>query len=343
MLIRILFCLTVLLWGVCSQGQTSSSPRYDIVSSPICWKTAGKDSNLIRYTLVSPSSGQPKKLFYVNALGATVNPLGGILKHGWCCDCGSAGPDLNGIYSGSGTVPDFTFANLAGQFAIQSSGGGYNYVNYMDRFSTQIDYYAPGGYRTRTYHAGNVWDVYNSSNLERNGINIQSESGSTIYSYGKRTDGQFGPAFENGSFLQLSQQTIKLYSGRMNASYRGFYNDTISAGIKCDPQQPLDYSYLFPNFFDPSGKFSMTWDNARQGKMVREEEGIITDVTDANGDIEVFLSYNMPNANYRVLLTPEASTRYAVSYHSKDIGSFKINCAAGAGVTVSISWNAKEL
>lgn len=342
MLTRILFCLTFLLLLVCSYGQTSSSPKYGIIATPICWKTGGVDSNLLRYTLVSPSSGQPKKLFYLNSLGTAINPLGGVLKMGWCCDCGGIGPDLNGIYSGSGTVPDLTFATLAGQFAFQAFGDGYTYSNIMDRFSNQIDFYSPGGNHTKTYHGGSVWSLFNESPLERNGINVQPGS-SQYYSFGKKLNGQFGASFENGSFLQLSQQVATLYSGKMNAQYRGFYNDTISAGIKCAPEQPLLYSYLFPNYFDPLGKFSMTWDGDRQGKMVREEEGVFTGTTDANGDVEILFSYNMPDTNYRVLLTPETNTRYAVSYHSKDIGSFKINCAAGAGINVTISWNAKEL
>lgn len=68
-----------------------SSPRYEVTGVPICWNISGKDSNLIRYTLLSPSSGQPKALFYINSLGAAINPVGGILKMGWCCNCGSSG------------------------------------------------------------------------------------------------------------------------------------------------------------------------------------------------------------------------------------------------------------
>lgn len=322
-----------------------TGPKYEVVATPICWKTGGTDSNLIRYSLISPSSGQPKGLFYVNSLGAAINPVGGIMKMGWCCNCsgGGSGPDLNGIYSGSGTVPDFTFATLVGQFAFQSSGGGYVYSNIMDRFSQQVEYISPGGNRTRTYHGGNIWDVYNQTALERNSINMQP-GGTTIYSQGRNSGGTFGTALENGSFLQLSQQVLKLYSVRFRASQGvGFYNDTISAGIKCDPTEPLDYSYLFPNYFDPIGKFSMTWDNGRQGAMVRDEEGVFTGVTDSNGDVEILFSDNFPDTNYRVLVTPEATTRYSVSYHTKDIGGFKVNCAAGAGVSVIISWNAKEL
>lgn len=321
-----------------------TGPKYEVVSTPICWKTGGVDSNLIRYSLISPSSGQPNALFYINSLGAVINPTGGIFKMGWCCNCsgGGSGPDLNGIYSGSGNVPDLTIATLLGQFSFQSSGGGYTYTNYMDRFSQQVYFFAPGGNQTRTYHNGTSWDLFNSSTNERNGISMQF--GSNIhYSYGKQTNGAFGSSFQNGSFLQLDQQKVKLYSGRMNSQYRGLYNDTTSTGIKCDPDQPLEYSYLFPNYFEPLGKFSATWDNDRQGKMVREEEGVETAVTDANGDIEIFFSHNFPDTNYRVLVTPESATRYNVSYHTKDVGSFKVNCAAGAGVSVTISWNAKEL
>lgn len=322
----------------------AQGPKYEVVSTPICWKTGGVDSNLIRYSLISPSSGQPSELFYINSLGAVINPLGGVMKMGWCCNCagGGSGPDLNGIYSGSGNVPDATIATLLGQFSFQASGGGYTYTNYMDRISQQVDFFSPGGNRTRTYLSGTTWDVFNSNPFDRNGMIVQ-QGGSTMYSYGKLPNGTFGSSFQNGSFLELNQQSLRLFSGKMNAKYRGIYNDTISAGIKCDPEQPLDYSYLFPNYFDPLGKFSATWDNSRQGAMVRDEEGVFTGVTDSNGDVEILFSYNFPDTNYRVLVTPEATTRYNVSYHTKTMGGFKVNCAAAAGVSVTISWNAKQL
>lgn len=68
-----------------------AGPKYEVVATPICWKTGGTDSNLIRYSLISPSSGQPSSLFYINSLGAVINPTGGILKMGWCCNCGGGG------------------------------------------------------------------------------------------------------------------------------------------------------------------------------------------------------------------------------------------------------------
>lgn len=91
-MIRIFALALTLLWFVvCSFGQTTSSPKYDVASTPICWQIGSVDSNLIRYTLLSPSSGQPKSLFYINSLGAVINPIGGILKMGWCCNCSGSG------------------------------------------------------------------------------------------------------------------------------------------------------------------------------------------------------------------------------------------------------------
>jgi len=53
-----------------------------VEGTPICWQTGGTDSNLIRYSLVSPSSATPQLLFYINSLGAVINPLGGVMKMG---------------------------------------------------------------------------------------------------------------------------------------------------------------------------------------------------------------------------------------------------------------------
>jgi hypothetical protein len=101
-----------------------SNPKYEVTGVPICWKTGGVDSNLIRYTLLSPSSGQPKALFYINSLGATINPTGGVLKMGWCCNCG--GGDFTPLASNGlgmdgdttelgGTLNRNTTINLAGK------------------------------------------------------------------------------------------------------------------------------------------------------------------------------------------------------------------------------------
>lgn len=125
-------CVSLLLLSFlvgCGYAQSTSSPKYEVTGEPICWRTNGKDSNLVRYTLLSPSSGQPKALFYINSLGAAINPVGGILKMGWCCNCGGGGggtgPDLNGIYTGSGFVPNATKATAVGDFDIL---GSYNYI-----------------------------------------------------------------------------------------------------------------------------------------------------------------------------------------------------------------------
>jgi len=97
-----LVVLTYLLCVVCLYGQTTSSPKYEVTGTPICWKISGKDSNLIRYELLSPGASQPKALFYINALGAAINPVGGILKMGWCCNCSSGGGGTTTIAASNG-------------------------------------------------------------------------------------------------------------------------------------------------------------------------------------------------------------------------------------------------
>jgi hypothetical protein len=84
-----------------------AQPRYGVEGIPMCWTISGKDSSITRYALIA-STGKPvKTIAFENAAGQVINVSGGYLKYGYC-DCGGSGTGGNGIYGGSGVLPNDT-------------------------------------------------------------------------------------------------------------------------------------------------------------------------------------------------------------------------------------------
>lgn len=78
----------------------------EIIKQEVCWNNAGVDSSLVRFILASPTSGAIQILYYTNADGTTVSPIGGSFSSGFCSCCnGQSGDSLN-IYTQNSTISD---------------------------------------------------------------------------------------------------------------------------------------------------------------------------------------------------------------------------------------------
>ncbi len=77
-----------LFMGLLWVGLLSGQSTYTIARSELCWITAGADSSLMRYMLVSSRANEsPTQLVYRNAAGQNVNVTGGRLYYGSCECC----------------------------------------------------------------------------------------------------------------------------------------------------------------------------------------------------------------------------------------------------------------
>lgn len=83
------------------------SQQTELLRQEVCWNPGtGPDSSLVRYVLVSPQTSQIQILFYTDAEGTTVNPVGGQFSSGFCDCCdGQGGSGLN-IYNSNGGISD---------------------------------------------------------------------------------------------------------------------------------------------------------------------------------------------------------------------------------------------
>lgn len=82
-----------------------AQPRYGVEGIPLCWSISGTDSSIVRYVIIS-STGKPvKTIAYENAAGSVITVAGGTIRYGYC-DCGGSGTGGNGIYGGSGVLPE---------------------------------------------------------------------------------------------------------------------------------------------------------------------------------------------------------------------------------------------
>jgi len=339
MLTRVLFCLTFLLLLVCSYGQTSSSPKYGIIATPICWKTGGVDSNLLRYTLVSPSSGQPKKLFYLNSLGTAINPLGGVLKMGWCCNC-SGGGDRQ-YHAGDGIEID-----AQDTISVDSSVMRYN-INH----STLEDGSTVGYYRMNK-EWGNQWYSKPGNRFEWLSTNqvINDTFAQTLHRLYARPSVLGGGGYmgwtsnysaANGIVAQFGMHEYTNSVG----SYTQYDRRSVSVAGTLTGNNA--YSYRLPaqnNRASYDGFLAWDWNGSDHDAVIAPGlRGVATGTTDVNGDITVTLpAPGMPDATYLVLLTPIATTRYAVSAHTLTTTSFKINTGAGSGVPVTVHYKIED-
>ncbi len=285
-----------------------SSPRYEVTGVPICWSVSGKDSNLVRYTLLSPSSGQPKALFYINSLGAAINPVGGILKMGWCCNCSSGG--------GS------TFTPLA--------SNGLN----MDGDTTQL------GGTLNQITTVNLAGKKLYFNGDRFGEGIRMQDDINAYFIGTGNGSTFQDAYANfyrdlDGFgrVVLSGQSVLIGVPAAN----GYYLPNTRPGG--NPSSYPSGTQWFP-VYNQSG--SGTGTDAGWYQVPTTRSGTVTATTDVNGDITVTLGSAMNDASYFVAITPIATTRYSVSAHTLTTSSFKINTGAGSGVSVTIQYKIED-
>ncbi len=307
MLTRVLFCLTFLLLLVCSYGQTTSSPRYGIVPTPICWQTGGIDSNLVRYTFVSPSSGQPQHLFYINSLGAVINPLGGVLKMGWCCNCSGGGGD---------------FTPLA------SNGLG------MDGDSTEL-----GGTLNRTTTVNlNSKRLYWTGRRFNGGLRMEDDNDFYLFGTGQLStqDDAYVNAYRDGSgFGRLTLSAYQILIGVPAGN--GYHLPSTRPGG--NPTSFPAGTRWFP-VYDRTGTGTGTTAGWYQVPITRS--GTFTGTTDVNGDVVVTFSSAMPDASYFATVTPVATTRYATSVHTLGAGGMTINTGAGSGVSVTIQYKVED-
>lgn len=320
-----------------------TGPKYEVVATPICWKTGGTDSNLIRYSLISPSSGQPSELFYINSLGAVINPVGGILKMGWCCNCGGSGGSQQ-YYPGDGIEID-----PQDTVAVDSSVMRYN-VNY----STLEDGNTRGYFRMNKAW-GNQWSSKPGNRYDY--LNILSVTGDTLASFNNRTyarpsvlggGGYFGWVGRYSAFNGISAQ----FGVQQYVDNSGHYTGYDRKSVKIEGTQPggSAYSYRLPAESPTAGYESFPiwlWDSGTSEHVANHVpglRGVATGTTDVNGDITVSLpGLGMPDATYLISLTPIATTRYPVSAHTISTTSFKINTGAGSGVAVTIHYQIQDL
>jgi hypothetical protein len=303
-----LVVLTYLLCVVCLYGQTTSSPKYEVTGTPICWKISGKDSNLIRYELLSPGASQPKALFYINALGAAINPVGGILKMGWCCNCGG----------GSG-----------GDFTPLASNG----LN-MDGDTTQLG----GTLNQITTVAMAAKRLYFSGSRFNEGLRLEDDNDFYLFGTGNGSTSQdaYVNAYRDVSGfgrLTLSGQSVLVGVPAGN----GYYLPNTRPGG--NPSGFPSGTQWFP-VYNQSGTGTGT--DAGWYQVPTTRTGTVTATTDVNGDITVTLGSAMNDASYFVAITPISTTRYAVSAHTLTTSSFKVNTGAGSGVSVTIVYKIED-
>lgn len=311
MITRILFCLTFFLSVVCSFGQTTSSPKYGVEGTPICWKTGGVDSNLIRYSLVSPSSGEPQLLFYINSLGAVINPLGGVLKMGWCCNCSG---------TGGGGGGDFT--------PLASNGLG------MDGDTTEL-----GGTlnRTTTVNLNNKRLYFPGSRLFEG---LRMEDDNDFYLFGTGQESTTQDAYVN-AYRDLSG------FGRLTfAAYQILIGVPAGNGYYLPSTRPGGN----PTSFPAGTRWFPVWDRTGSGtgssagwyQVPVTRSGTFTGTTDVNGDVIITFSSAMPDATYFPSVTPMASTRYATSVHTLGTAGMTVNTGAGSGVSVTLIYKVED-
>lgn len=284
-----------------------SSPRYEVTGIPICWKKDGKDSNLVRYTLLSPSSGQPKALFYVNSLGATVNPLGGIFKMGWCCNCSGGGGDFTPLAS-NGLSMDGDTTELGG---------------ILNRNTTVLLNNKVSNWLGNRFGEGLV--MGDNSDFYRLGTG----SGSTT------EDAYVNPYRDIDGFGRLTLAAYQILIGvPAGNGYR--LPNTRPGG---SPESYPAGTAWFPIWSRGSG--GGTGSDAGWYRIPTTRSGTITATTDVNGDIDITFAA-MPDASYFISLMPIAATRYAVSAHTLTTTSFKANTGAGSGVSVTLQYKIED-
>lgn len=83
-----------------------AQPRYGVEGIPMCWKIGSIDSNITRYVIISSTGSPVQTIAWENAAGQVINVSGGYLRYGYCDCAGSSGSGGNGIYGGSGTLPN---------------------------------------------------------------------------------------------------------------------------------------------------------------------------------------------------------------------------------------------
>lgn len=306
MIIRVLLCLTCLFSVVCSFGQTTSSPRYGVVPTPICWKTGGVDSNLIRYTLVSPSSGQPQHLFYINSLGAVINPLGGVIKMGWCCNCSGGGGDFTPLAS--------------------------NGLN-MDGDTTQLG----GILNQNTTVALNSKKLLFPGSRFQEGLLMEDDLDSYKLGTGFQDTDEDAYAHFYRDLSGFGRLTLSAYQILIGVpAGNGYHLPSTRPGG--NPTSFPAGTRWFP-VWDRTGSGTGTNPGWYQVPVTRS--GTITATTDVNGDIDITFAA-MPDANYFISLMPIAATRYAVSAHTLTTTSFKANTGAGSGVSVTLQYKIED-
>ena len=297
-----------LLFGLEPCLAQGSSPKYEVAGIPICWKKDGKDSNLVRYTLLSPSSGQPKALFYVNSLGATVNPLGGIFKMGWCCNCSGGGSGDFTPLASNGLSMDGDTTELGGT---------------LNRNTTVLLNNKVSNWLGNRFGEGLV--MGDNSDFYRLGTG----SGSTT------EDAYVNPYRDIDGFGRLTLAAYQILVGvPAGNGYR--LPNTRPGG---SPESYPAGTAWFPIWSRGSG--GGTGSDAGWYRIPTTRSGTITATTDVNGDIDVTFSA-MPDANYLIILTPIAATRYAVSAHTLTTTSFKANTGAGSGVSVTLQYKIED-
>jgi len=82
-----------------------AQPRYGVEGIPMCWKIGSIDSNITRYVIISSTGSPVQTIAWENAAGQVINVSGGYLRYGYC-DCAGSSGGGNGIYGGSGTLPN---------------------------------------------------------------------------------------------------------------------------------------------------------------------------------------------------------------------------------------------
>lgn len=99
------------------------SQQTELLRQEVCWNPgSGPDSSLVRYVLVSPQTSQIQILFYTDASGITVNPVGGQFSSGFCDCCDGQGGSGFNIYNSNGTV-------TGGNRNVQLNGAPINFTD----------------------------------------------------------------------------------------------------------------------------------------------------------------------------------------------------------------------
>ncbi len=109
-----------------------AQPRYGVEGIPMCWTISGIDSNVTRYVLISSTGSPVQTIAWENAAGQVINVSAGYLRYGYCDCAGGGGAGGNGIYGGSGTLPNalVEVQNTQGiKFAQPGTPNGMQIVN----------------------------------------------------------------------------------------------------------------------------------------------------------------------------------------------------------------------